>query len=226
MGGIPQPRIGSQQSFGQRQHRRCALQRQARTPIHCRNADDVDLCLQTARTVQCLEGIRQSTGKGRRLRTAPAGLLAELGERHLLRQRRLLPRLPDCGSGRNQASHRRSALYLHRTTQIHTQELRRQENAGVVAPLPDGNQRKNPRSARRTAGKSGNQQSRHPTGRICLQRCAIAGIRQILGHGEHCQDANQQFTPGSSGQRQSRRTGPGIRRRQKKGVRRRTRRRT
>ena len=104
MGRIHEPGAGSGNPLTQKQHRGRALQGQNRKTVHRGDADDVDLCLQAAGALQCLESIRQPAGKRRRLRTSAACLLTEPGKRHILRQQRLLPRLQDRGSGGNPGS--------------------------------------------------------------------------------------------------------------------------
>ena len=109
------------------------MQGPKRKAVHRGDADDVDFGIQATRPVQRIKSIRQPAGQGERLRTAAARLLAEPRERHLLGQQRVLPRLPDCGRNRDQGSHRRAALYLHRTPQVHAGQLPRQEDAGALA---------------------------------------------------------------------------------------------
>ena len=65
-----------------------------------------------------------------------------------------LPRLPDCRRNRDQESHRRAEIHLHRTAQVHSGQLPREEDAGALAPLPDRNQRKDTRGTGRADGES------------------------------------------------------------------------
>ena len=135
--GIPESRTGATDTPAQGQHRGRALQGPYRAAIHRGNADDVDFGLQTTRTVQRLESVRQPTGQRRRLPVVATGLLAEPRKRHILGQRDILSRLPDRGSGRHPRSHRRTALHLHRTAQVHAEKLWGQEDASALASLPD-----------------------------------------------------------------------------------------
>lgn len=57
-------------------HPTSALPRPDGTPVHRRDADDVDLRLQATRVVQRLESLCQPTGQGRRLRATATRILA------------------------------------------------------------------------------------------------------------------------------------------------------